>query len=59
MSKQSRREFLENSMFAAVAATAAGSVVPSLRAAESSSPNEKLRVCVIGTRGQGNAHLGE
>ncbi|MEX0717988.1 MAG: Gfo/Idh/MocA family oxidoreductase [Planctomycetaceae bacterium] len=61
MSRQTRREFLEKSMFAAAAAAAAG---PAASAAfgqekQSSSPNERLRVAVVGARarGRGQAHL--
>jgi predicted dehydrogenase len=60
MSKQTRREFLENSMFAAAAAAAAGSVVvPASAADESKSPNERLRVAVLGVNGRGQSHLSE
>ncbi len=60
MSNLTRRRFLEDSMFAAAAAVAAGSV-RTLRAADdvqSKSPNEKLGVACVGVRGQGNSHLG-
>jgi predicted dehydrogenase len=59
MTRQTRREFLENSMFATAAAVAAGTAKePVLRAAEKeSSPNEKLRVAVLGVRGRGQSHL--
>ncbi len=62
MSKQTRRDFLENSMFAAAAATAAtaGSGASyELFAAEkqSKSPNERLRVAVLGVNGRGQSHL--
>jgi len=52
MIRQSRREFLENSMLAAAAAAMTGSrlVSPAGAAEESSSPNERLRVAVLGTR---------
>lgn len=60
MSQQSRREFLEQSMFAAAGAAALGASVPHLSAAEkqSSSPNEKLRVALLGVNGRGQSHLG-
>jgi hypothetical protein len=62
MSKQTRREFLENSMFATAAAITAGTVtLPRLRAEEEKqaiSPNEVLRVAVLGIRGRGQSHLG-
>ncbi len=59
MSHQSRREFLERSMFAAAAAVAAGSGSTRLLAQEqqSSSPNERLRVAVLGVRSRGKTHL--
>ena len=59
MSQHSRREFLEQSMFAAASAAALGSSIPHLSAAEkqSSSPNEKLRVALLGVNGRGQSHL--
>ena len=61
MSQQTRREFLENSMFAAAAAAAAGTVAQQAMAAEaqSTSPNERLRVAIIGVRGRGGAHISD
>ena len=61
MSHLSRRRFLEDSMFAAVAAAAASSTRPTFAEQEkqSASPNEKLSIATIGVNGQGNAHLGE
>lgn len=58
MFKQSRREFLEQSMLAATAALTVG---PSFaRAAEGSSdPSEVLKVCCIGVRGRGDGHVSE
>ncbi|QDV19062.1 Glucose--fructose oxidoreductase precursor [Gimesia panareensis] len=60
MSHQSRREFLEQSMFAAAGAAALSTSIPQLSAAESqsSSPNEKLRVALLGVNGRGQSHLG-
>ncbi|MCH7988079.1 MAG: twin-arginine translocation signal domain-containing protein, partial [Planctomycetes bacterium] len=59
MTKQTRREFLENSMFAAAAAAATGSVASrQVFAAEGSkSPNERLRVAILGVNGRGQSHL--
>lgn len=60
MPKQNRRQFLEDSMFAAAAAVAASST-PALFAADapqSSSPNEKLGVAVVGVKGRGGSHIG-
>lgn len=59
MSQQSRRDFLEQSMFAAASAAALGTSIPHLSAAkQSSSPNEKLRVAILGVNGRGQSHLG-
>ena len=60
MSKRTRREFLEDSMFATAAAVAAGSSLPLFAAEEkqSRSPNEKLGVAVVGVNGRGNSHIG-
>lgn len=59
MSGQSRRQFLENSMFAAAAAAmAAHRETP---AAAQDSPkvgaNDILQVCVVGVNGRGGAHI--
>ncbi|MEW4456251.1 Gfo/Idh/MocA family oxidoreductase [Bremerella sp. JC817] len=58
--RKSRREFLEDSMFAAAAAAAFAAPTSLLAAEEkqSKSPNEKLHVAVIGLNGRGNAHIG-
>ncbi len=61
MSTRTRRQFLEDSMFAAAAAVAAGSTTSIFAADEkppSKSPNEKLGVAVVGTGGRGKDHLG-
>ena len=61
MSKQTRREFLEHSMFATLAAAAANAGVPrpGFAAEEGSrSPNERLRVAVLGVNGRGRSHMG-
>ncbi len=60
----SRRDFVEQSLFAAAAALATGSGFQTLSAAEEPvarkvGPNEKIRVATIGVNGQGGAHLGE
>lgn len=59
MSHSTRREFLERSMFATAAAVAARSGAPLLQAQEkqSKSPNERLRVAVLGVRSRGKTHL--
>ena len=56
MAKKTRRQFMEDSMFATAAAVTAGS---SAQASEpqSSSPNERLQVAVVGVRGRGNSHI--
>jgi predicted dehydrogenase len=63
MYKSSRREFLEQSMLAATAALATGGAVAprSLIAREqaSKSPNEKLKVAVIGVNSRGMSHVGD
>lgn len=60
MSKRNRRQFLEDSMFAAAAAVTAGSAGPLFAedAAQSSSPNAKLGVAVVGVNGRGGSHIG-
>ncbi len=60
MFKQSRREFLENSMFAATAAAFAGTSVAQVAQGEeqSKSTNERLRVAILGFNGRGQSHLG-
>lgn len=60
MTRQTRREFLENSMFAATLAATAGSAWQSTTAMAqgSSSPNERRRVAVIGVSGRGQSHIG-
>src|SRR5258707_412980 len=59
MIRQTRGEFRENSMLAGAAAAVTGSrlVSPASAAEESSSPNERLRVAVLGLNGRGGAHL--
>lgn len=62
--KLSRRDFLDNSVWAAAAALATGAARP-IWAEEPAAPkkrigpNDKIRVAVIGVNGQGGAHLGE
>jgi len=58
---RNRRQFLEDSMFAAAAAAAAGSPARLLFAddePQSKSPNERLNVAVVGTKGRGGSHIG-
>jgi predicted dehydrogenase len=62
MSNQSRREFLQQSLFSATAAAFAGSAFSAAPLIaddkQSSSPNERLRVAVLGVRSRGQSHLG-
>ena len=62
MSDLNRRRFLEDSMFAAAAAVAGGSVSKAFAADEaapqSTSPNEKIGVAIIGAGGRGGDHVG-
>ncbi len=58
MNRRTRRQFLEDSMFAAAAATSASYAMPVLAdEQQSSSPHEKLSVAVIGVHGRGRSHL--
>ncbi len=60
MSRRTRRQFLEDSMFAAAAAVAAGSGARALAADEKpefKSPGETLGVAVVGCGGRGSDHL--
>lgn len=59
-----RRDFVEQSLWAAAAALASGPAINALAAedapaARAVGPNDKIRVAVIGVNGQGGAHLGE
>jgi len=60
MSKRTRRQFLEDSMFAAAAAVTATSTGQLFAEDDdqSSSPNERLSVAVVGVKGRGGSHLG-
>ncbi|MDB5384407.1 MAG: oxidoreductase domain protein [Planctomycetaceae bacterium] len=59
----SRRDFVEQALFAATAALASGTAAKSIFAEDAPTrkvgPNDKLRVAVIGVNGQGGAHLAE
>ena len=59
MSLRSRRQFLEDSMFAAAAAVAASSAgsVFAEEEKQSKSANERLSVAVVGVNGRGVSHL--
>src|SRR2546422_7630748 len=63
MRKISRRQFLEDSLFAAAAAAAAASATPRAFAfgdgEKKVQPLERLRVATIGVNGQGGGHLRE
>ena len=61
MSRRNRRQFLEESMLAAAAAAAASSPARMLFSQDepqSKSPNERLNVAVVGTKGRGGSHIG-
>ena len=54
--KLSRREMLERSMFATAAALAARHTIePVAHAQESTSPNNTIRVAIIGVNGRGGS----
>jgi predicted dehydrogenase len=57
----SRREFFEQSLFAAAAAAAAGTMPSPIRAAENapSTPSETIRHAVVGCRIRGKVHVAE
>lgn len=60
MGNRTRRQFLEDSMFAAAAAVATKSTgqIFAEEEEQSSSPNERLNVAVVGVRGRGSSHIG-
>lgn len=60
MRKRTRRQFLEDSMFAAAGAAAASSAGRLFAADEpqSDSPNERLSVAILGVKGRGGTHIG-
>ncbi len=58
MTSFSRREFLEQSLFAAAAAGAAGMPALAAEPRRRVGPNEKVRVAVVGVHGQGMVHVG-
>ncbi len=58
MIKRTRRQFLQDSMFAAAAAAVSTSpMFSSVAKAQAKSPNEKLLCAVIGCRGRGGSHI--
>ncbi len=57
MNPLSRRRFLEESILAATAAISAPSIAAAAENKQSSSPNERLAIAVIGTGGRGGAHV--
>src|SRR5712671_2481960 len=62
MSKITRRQFLEDSMFAtaaAAAASSAASVCAAEKAVKKVGANERLHVATIGVNGQGGSHVNE
>ena len=62
MGKRNRRQFLEDSMFAAAAAAVTAGSTDHLIAGDvepqSKSPNERLNVAVVGSKGRGGSHIG-
>ncbi|MBX3438140.1 MAG: Gfo/Idh/MocA family oxidoreductase [Planctomycetaceae bacterium] len=59
MSGLSRRNFLENSMFAIAAAAGVGAAQPRRASSdERVGPNDKLRVAILGVNGRGQSHIG-
>jgi predicted dehydrogenase len=60
MARQTRREFIEQSIFAAAAASFAAMPRPTRAATETKSPrspNEKLHVACVGVNGRGRDHM--
>ena len=59
LGRKTRREFLEDSMFAATAALGTYGVAAQTFAADKKAvgPNDKLRVAILGVNGRGQAHL--
>ena len=59
MKKQTRRQFLEDSLFATAAAAAAAAtpIFNEVATAQSSSANEKLLCAVIGVNSRGGSHV--
>ncbi|MCF7976271.1 MAG: Gfo/Idh/MocA family oxidoreductase [Phycisphaerae bacterium] len=60
MKKQTRRQFLEDSLFATAAAAAAVAtpIFSQMATGQSSSPNEKLLCAIIGVNSRGGDHIG-
>ena len=58
MTHFSRREFLEQSLFAAAALGAAGVPAEARLPRARAGPNERMRVAVVGVHGQGSVHVG-
>ncbi len=58
MTKRTRRQLLQDSMFAAAAAGVSTSpMISSVAKAQTKSANEKLLCAVIGCRGRGGGHI--
>jgi predicted dehydrogenase len=60
MTQFSRREFLEQSLFAAAAGVSLRAGLPAEAASPGAKagPNDRLRVAVVGVKGQGSVHVG-
>jgi predicted dehydrogenase len=54
-----RRRFLEDSLLAAAAAAYAGAPLPAGASTRRAGPNERLRVGMVGVKGQGRVHVGK
>jgi predicted dehydrogenase len=58
MSRQTRRQFLEDSLLASAAAIgASANTVPRLSLGAEAGPNDRLRVAVLGVNGRGATHI--
>ncbi len=57
MKKRTRRQFLQDSMFAAAAASATP-MMSSIAQGQRTSANEKFLCAVIGCKGRGGSHIG-
>ena len=56
MTNRTRRQFLQDSIFAAAAVSSAP-MISSIAKAQSKSPNEKLLCAVVGCKGRGGGHI--
>ena len=56
MTNRTRRQFLQDSIFAAAAVSSAP-MISGIAKAQSKSPNEKLLCAVVGCKGRGGSHI--